>query len=83
MANMPREDRPTLLHLSLPKSLRDKLDKHLARKSDGMIRKGAYQDFLIPLIEEALGIATIETKIAQVTKVYPPNYPYPPKKGKK
>lgn len=45
-------DRPTLLHLSLPLSVRAKLDLHLYSNLEGRVPKGAYQQFIVERINE-------------------------------
>lgn len=54
MAMQPNPIRPTLLHMSLPEDVRTALDKHLCKRTDGKILKGAYQAFFVPLILKEL-----------------------------
>lgn len=52
MPNNYRIDRPTSLHISLPVSLRARLDLHLYSGLEGRIPKGAYQTFISERIRE-------------------------------
>lgn len=45
-------DRPVLLHLSLPSSLRARLDLHLVSDLEGRVPKGAYQTFFAERLRE-------------------------------
>lgn len=55
MPRRPELDRPTLLNLSLPESVRAKLDLLLFSELEGRVPKGAYQDFFIARIQEFFG----------------------------
>lgn len=54
---MPRPrkaDRPTSLNIHLPETLRAKLDLHLFSLLEERVPQGAYQRFIVPLIEAEL-----------------------------
>lgn len=48
-------DRPTVLHMHLPLSLRVKLDLYLWSELEGRVPKGAYQAFFIERLQEFFG----------------------------
>lgn len=52
MPARPRIDRPVKLLLSLPESIRARLDLHLVSSLEGRVPKGAYQEFFIARIRE-------------------------------
>ena len=52
MPRKPEIDRPTHLHLSLPTTLRARLDVHLFSELEKRVPKGAYQGFFIERTRE-------------------------------
>ena len=52
MPRPPNIIRPTLLHLALPKDIREKVDGHLYSELEGRVPKGAYQRFFMERIHE-------------------------------
>lgn len=55
-----KHDRPTLLHLALPLSLRAQLDIHLYSELEGRVPKGAYQAFISERIREFFSEERVE-----------------------
>lgn len=52
MPRKPDIDRPTVLHLMMPESLRAKIDLWLFSQVEGRVPRGAYQAFILPLIRD-------------------------------
>lgn len=51
MARPPNIERPAHLHITLPESMKIKLDMLLFSKSAGRIPKGAHQRLILQLLE--------------------------------
>lgn len=52
MPNTFKIDRPIMLHVALPLSIRTRLDLHLFSELEGRVPKGAYQEFFIERLQE-------------------------------
>ena len=52
MPNRPKLDRPVLLHLSLPETVRARLDLFLYSPMETRVPKGAYQGFFLERLRE-------------------------------